>query len=336
MLRLKDYDYHLPESLIAQESLRKRDSARLMVIDRKTQTIRHDVFSNLNKYLPESSIIVLNNSKVIPARLLAKRDTGGEVEIFLLKKLDDGYSYEVLMRPTKRLKEGEKIAIGSDGLIAEIADKEKRIVRFNRKNILKQIEKVGHIPLPPYIKRKDRASDRNYYQTVYAKKEGSVASPTAGLHFTNKLLSDLKKQGHKQKEVTLHINYATFKPVEEIDITKHKMHIEQYSISRNTLDSIVKTRKKGNKIVSVGTTATRVLETVAKNKKLDGSTDIFIYPGYKFKLVDALITNFHLPKSTLLMLVFAFGGEKLMKKAYACAIKEKYRFFSYGDVMVIL
>ena len=335
-MNLNRFDYDLPRSLIAQHPLHRRDHARLMVIDRVNQSIFHDVFSNIRSYLPSKSMLVLNDSKVIPARLLSTRSTGGQVEIFLLRKLEDGYSYEVLMRPTKRLKNGEIIVFGKSQLVAQIVDKEKRIVRFNKKNINAILGRIGHIPLPPYISRLDKAEDKKYYQTVYAKKDGSVASPTAGLHFTSSLLEKIKKDGHAVKKVTLHVSYGTFKPVEEEDVTNHKMHTEEYSLSESIFKSIRCAKEKGRKIVSVGTTSCRTLETVAKNGTLSGSTNIFIYPGCSFQWVDSLITNFHLPKSTLLMLVYAFGGEDLMRKAYQEAIREKYRFYSYGDGMIIL
>ncbi|MBF0522676.1 MAG: tRNA preQ1(34) S-adenosylmethionine ribosyltransferase-isomerase QueA [Candidatus Omnitrophica bacterium] len=334
---LKTYGYHLPEELIAQEPVFPRDKARLMVIDRVKQTISHDTFNQLDKYLPPKSVLVLNDSKVVPARLLGRReDTGGEVEIFLLKRLSDGYTYQTLLRPLKRLKQGEKISFGKGELVAEIVDKENRLVRLNKKNISSSLEKFGHMPLPPYIKRSDGAMDRKYYQTVYAKKDGSVASPTAGLHFTTRLLEKISRAGHDIHKVTLHINYATFKPVEESDIRNHPIHSEDYEVAKGTVKAIQKAKAEGKKIVSVGTTATRVLETVGTTGSLKGRTNIFIYPGYQFKMMDVLITNFHLPFSTLLMLVYAFGTRDLMSRAYQEAVKEKYRFFSYGDGMMIL
>jgi S-adenosylmethionine:tRNA ribosyltransferase-isomerase len=335
-MKLDNFHYKLPEQLIAQYPLHRRDQARLMIVDRTQKSIVHDTFTNIGKHLPRESCLVLNDSKVIAARLLGKRASGGQVEIFLLNKLSDGYSYEALMRPMKRLKVDEKIIFNGGSLVAQIQDKDNRTVRFNHKNINAHLNRIGHIPLPPYIKRPDRASDRKYYQTVYARKKGSVASPTAGLHFTNRLLSRVEQSGHTIEKVTLHINYATFKPVEEQDITKHKMHWEDYSITNKALNNIHKAREGGRKIVAVGTTSCRVLESVAVNGKLKGSTNIFMYPGYKFQMVDTLVTNFHLPYSTLLMLVSAFGGKDLMVNAYREAIKQKYRFFSYGDAMMII
>ncbi len=336
-MKLEDFNYRLPEGLIAQEPLHQRDQARLMVIDRKKETIVHDQFCSLQQYLPQKACLVLNDSKVIPARLLGKREySGGKVEVFLLKQLSDGYCYEALLRPLRRLKDGDRIIFGNGRLIAEIADREQKIVRFSRKNIMTELEKIGHMPLPPYIKRADRASDRKYYQTVYAKNTGSVASPTAGLHFTNRLLKGIQRDGHSIEKVTLHINYATFKPVEEKDVTKHKMHIEDYGVTKKTFNAVKKAREGGRKVIAVGTTSCRVLESVAKSGRLKGSTDIFMYPGFRFKMTDILLTNFHLPLSTLLMLVYAFGGRDLMSRAYHEAVRKKYRFFSYGDAMLII
>ncbi len=336
-MKLEDFNYQLPEELIAQYPLHRRDKARLMVIDRKKKKISHDQFSNIREHLPEKSCIVLNDSKVVPARLLGRREhSGGKVEVFLLKRLSDGYSYEALLRPLRRLRNNDKIIFNGGDLIAKIKDKENRIVRFNKRNITEELEKIGHIPLPPYIKRSDRAADRKYYQTVYAQNAGSVASPTAGLHFTNRLLKGIEKDGHTIKKVTLHINYATFKPVEEADITKHKMHVEDYSVTKKAFHAVKRAKEGGRKIVAVGTTSCRVLESVAASDQLKGNTDIFMYPGFRFKMVDILLTNFHLPLSTLLMLVYAFGTKDLMVKAYREAIKRKYRFFSYGDAMLII
>lgn len=335
-MRLQDFDYVAPETLIAQHPLKRRDQARLMVIDRKDGRIRHDVFANLGKYLPAKSLLVLNDTKVVPARLLGRRLSGGEVEIFLLKRLSDGYSYETLMRPLRRLKVGERIAFNGGSVVAEIRDKESRVVRFNKKDLSADLEKFGHIPLPPYIKRADAAADRRNYQTVYARHRGSVAAPTAGLHFTKAQLAGLKKQGHGVAHVTLHVNYGTFKPVEEEDITRHKMHTEDYSITAATQRVLEKAKAAGRKIVAVGTTSCRVLETLARTGKSAGTTDLFLYPGCDFQMTESLVTNFHQPRTTLFMLVCAFAGTALMKRAYKEAIEQKYRLYSYGDGMVIL
>jgi S-adenosylmethionine:tRNA ribosyltransferase-isomerase len=334
-MKLSDFDYTLPEELIAQTPLKERDQARLLVIDRKQQTIGHDIFSNLEKYLPPQSMLVVNNSKVIPARLLGKKKrSGGNVEIFLLDKLDS-HSYRVMMRPCRKIKDGDEIVFDHSDVVATIVNKEERIVRFNKAHVTQHLKDIGHIPLPPYIKRQDNEDDRQYYQTVYARHAGSVAAPTAGLHFTKKLINQIKSAGHEFEQVMLHVNYATFKPVEEENILDHQMHTEEYSVSDKTFDAIKQAKKKMRKIVAVGTTSCRTLEAVARRQRLQDSTDLFLYPGCSFKMVDALITNFHLPKSTLLMLVYAFGGTDLMKKAYKEAIKQKYRFYSYGDGMII-
>jgi S-adenosylmethionine:tRNA ribosyltransferase-isomerase len=335
IFRLQSYFYQLPDELIAQEPVAERDGARLLVIDRARGTISHDTFGHLNEYLPAGSRLVVNNSKVIPARLLGRRLTGGSVEIFLLKALDDGHSFEVLLRPLKKVREGEVIAFPS-GIEAEIKDKEKRIVRFNKKNIVRYLNKAGHIPLPPYIKRPASSRDFTDYQTVYAKRPGSVACPTAGLHFTKELISNLKAGGHRFSELTLHINYGTFKPVECGDIRLHPMHAEQYSIPPSVYKTILKARTQSRPLVAVGTTSCRVLESMAGGGGFSGASDLFIYPGYQFKMVDHLITNFHLPYSTLLMLACAFGGYDLVMRAYQEAISRRYRFYSYGDGMLII
>jgi len=333
--QLKSYSYHLPENLIAHEPTQQRDKAKLLVINRRTGELIHDTFDHLNDYLPDPSRLVINNSKVIPARLLAKRKSGGAIEIFLLNALEDGLRFEALLKPLKKIKQGEEIDLG-EGVKVMLEDKEARIVRFNKKNIIQHLQRIGHIPLPPYIKRADTPQDHEDYQTVYAKMPGSVASPTAGLHFTEGLIKALGKNGHQFSELTLHINYGTFKPVESVDIREHPMHTEHYSMASDVYEMILKAKKQGSAVVAVGTTSCRVLEAVVQNKQLTGSTNLFIYPGFKFQTVDALITNFHLPYSTLLMLVCAFGGYELVMKAYQEAIKHKYRFYSYGDAMLIL
>jgi len=336
-MKLKDFDYRLPENMIAQHPLKKRDSARLMVIDRKRKTITHDTFAHVAKYLPPKCLFVVNDSKVVPARLFGKKEFGGrEVEVFLLKSLSDGYCYEALIKPLRKVKDDEKIFFNGSGLYAKLEDRKNMIVRFNKKNALNHLKRVGHIPLPPYIKREDTPADRRDYQTIYARHQGSVAAPTAGLHFTNALVAQLKRAGHKFAKTTLHVNYGTFKPVEEDDITKHKMHFEDYSVLPRAWQSIMKAKKENTPIVSVGTTSCRVLETVSQTRHFKGSSNLFIYPGFSFRMVDILLTNFHLPKSTLLMLVSAFAGHDLIIKAYQEAIKENYRFYSYGDCMMIV
>jgi len=335
-MKLKDFDYSLPQELIAQYPLEKRDQARLMIVERTTGKISHDIFSNLKCYLPASGTLVLNDSKVIPARLFGRRQTGGKVEVFLLNKLPDGYCYETMIRPLGKLHLNEKIFFNGGSIYAELKDFKKKIVRFNTKNIASRLKEFGHMPLPPYIKRADEPMDQDYYQTVYAKKAGSVAAPTAGLHFTKSLLNKLKKENHNIQKVTLHVNYATFKPVEVENIIDHKMHNENYSLSKSVFESLKRDRVQGKKIITVGTTSCRVLETAAQNGKLTGETNIFIYPGYSFKMTDGLITNFHLPRSTLFMLACAFASRDLMMKSYEEAMSRKYRFYSYGDCMLII
>ncbi len=336
-MQLKDFDYELPEDLIAQFPLPKRDEARLMVIDRAQQKITHDRFFNIGKYLPQQSLIVINNSKVIPARLLGRKErSGGKVEIFLLNRLPDGYSFRTLLRPLRKVQNGDKIIFNGNSVVAEIKDWKKRIVRFNRKDVLAHLDRIGHMPLPPYIKRPDNPEDRAFYQTVYARHPGSVASPTAGLHFTKELLSRLKKEGHAIEPVTLHVNYATFKEVEVDDITQHPMQAESYSLSAPTAERIQQAQRDKRPVVAIGTTACRVLETMVASGKLKGETNLFIYPGYSFQTVNQLVTNFHLPRTSLLMLAYAFGSPELIKKAYREAIEQKYRFYSYGDAMMII
>lgn len=336
-MKRADLFYNLPPQLIAQYPLTDRSQARLLVIDRLSGQIRHSRFSDLADFLPSKSFFVINDSKVIPARLLGvKKRSGGKVEIFLLKKDTDEYTYQVLLRPLSKLKNGDIIEFENSRLIATILDTQARRVKFNFKNIAPYLATVGHMPLPPYIKRPDEKSDQNDYQTVYARQAGSVAAPTAGLHFTKEHLAALKRQGHDVLRTTLHVNYATFKEIEEDDVYKHTMHFESYEIANKALQKIIALRKSGRKSVAVGTTSCRVLESVAKTGLLKGETDLFIYPGYQFQMTDALITNFHLPYSSLLLLVYAFGGTDLIRRAYSEAIKEKYRFFSYGDCMLIL
>ncbi len=337
VMKLQNFNFDLPQKFIAQYPLKNRDGAKLMIIERASGRIRHDVFANIGKYLPAQSALVINDSKVIPARLFGKREeTGGKVEIFLLNRLSDGYSFQAMIRPLKKLKIDEKIIFNGGSFYAQLSDAENKIVRFSRKDVLKHLDSFGHVPLPPYIKRPDEPLDREFYQTVYAKNLGSVASPTAGLHFTKPLLASFKKNGHTIDRLTLHVNFATFKPVREEDITMHAMHSESYQVSQKTWAALRAAQSKKRKIVAVGTTSCRVLEAVSKNNVFKGETNIFIYPGYTFQMTDALVTNFHLPFSTLLILVCAFASRDLIMRAYKEAIKEKYRFYSYGDGMLIL
>ncbi|MBX0312650.1 MAG: tRNA preQ1(34) S-adenosylmethionine ribosyltransferase-isomerase QueA [Sulfurihydrogenibium sp.] len=336
-MKLSDFDYHLPKELIAKYPAQPRDSCRLMVLNRKDKTIEHKIFRDVIDYLKPGDTLVLNNTKVIPARLIGKKEkTGANIEVFLLRPIEDNI-WEALIKNVRRLKKNQKIII-SDDFYVEFLDRddEKAIVKIYSKDIKSDLEKYGHVPLPPYIEREDEEKDKDYYQTVFAEKEGSVASPTAGLHFTKELLEKIKEKGVNIAYITLHVGLGTFKPVKTEDITKHKMHEEYFTIPKETLEMIKKTKENKKSVVAVGTTVVRALETYGKFGKTEGFTDIFIYPPYEFKIVDKLITNFHLPKSTLLMLVSAFADRDFILRAYNEAIKEKYRFFSYGDAMLIV
>lgn len=335
-MKLSDFYYELPEALIAQEPLAERDQSRLLVLNRTDGSITHDRFANIGLFLPKESQIVCNNSRVVPARLLGKKlSTGAKIEVFLTKRINDN-TYEVLLKPLKRLADNDEIVFEGSSLMATVVDRERRIVRFNLNSIDEELERIGHMPLPPYIKRNDSEDDKEQYQTVYAKQRGSVAAPTAGLHFTQDLIQDLIKQGHRFDEITLHVNYGTFKPVECEDIKEHPMHSETYQMTEELYQRLKQCKQSSQSIVAVGTTSCRVLESVAQTQALSGETNIFIYPGFSFKMVDHLITNFHLPCSTLIMLVSALAGRDLIMQAYAEAIKEKYRFYSYGDAMMII
>ncbi len=339
-MNLHDFDYYLPEELIAQHPMEKRDMSRLMVLDKENGAIEHKLFKDIVNYLDEGDCLVLNNTRVIPARLLGEKEgTGGKIEFVLLKRVE-GDKWEVILRPGKKAKPGSRFVFGNGELkaeILEVLDEGNRLVRFIYDGVFEEIlDRVGIMPLPPYITEKLENPER--YQTVYAKVNGSAAAPTAGLHFTKELLDSLVQKGIKIAYVMLHVGLGTFRPVKVDDITQHKMHSEYYSISQETCDIINDTQQKGKKVVAVGTTSCRVLETVGKSGKIapcDGWTDIFIYPGYKFKVVDRLITNFHLPESTLIMLVSSLAGRDNVMHAYNVAVEEKYRFFSFGDAMFI-
>ena len=340
-MKTDDFDFYLPEKLIAQTPLEKRDSSRLLVLDKKTGKINHRHFTDIIDYMEKGDTLVLNDTKVIPARLYGvKEETGAVIEVLLLK--DEGNSvWECLTRPAKRIHEGTVISFGNGKLKArctECLDEGIRKFKLEYKGILYEIlDELGEMPLPPYIHEKLKDKDR--YQTVYAKNVGSAAAPTAGLHFTKDLLEKVKSKGVNIAYITLHVGLGTFRPVNVEDVTKHKMHSEYYIMSKDTADLLNSTRKNGHKIISVGTTSTRTLETImslyGKFKECSGWTDIFIYPGYEFKGIDYLITNFHLPKSTLVMLVSALAGKDNIMRAYSEAVKEKYRFFSFGDSMLI-
>ncbi len=340
-MKTDDFDYELPEHLIAQTPLEKRDSSKMMSLNKKTGEIDHKSFNDICDYLTSNDVLVLNDTKVIPARLTGiKQTTGAVIEILILKEMSDN-EFECLVKPAKRVHIGDVISFGDGLLKAEcnfIGEEGIRRFTFIYEGILLEIlDKLGEMPLPPYIHEKLKDKDR--YQTVYAKNLGSAAAPTAGLHFTPDLLEKIKEKGVEILYVTLHVGLGTFRPVNVEDVTKHKMHTEEYFMSSDVADKLNCAKKNGKRIISVGTTTVRVLETVYSKyglfKACHGQTDIFIYPGYTFKAVDALITNFHLPKSTLLMLVSAFSSKEIIMNAYKEAIKYNYRFFSFGDSMFI-
>ena len=340
-MELKEFYYDLPEELIAQVPIKKRDESRLMVLDRKKQTIEHKVFKDILDYLQPGDCLVRNNTKVIPARIYGKKETGANVEFLLLNNIE-GDIWESIVRPGNKLHVGTKVTFGDGKLNAEILEVMEggtRKVKFTYNGIFNEIlDEIGMMPLPPYIHEELKEKDR--YQTVYAKYQGSAAAPTAGLHFTEELLEKIKEKGVEIANVTLHVGIGTFRPVKVDKIEEHHMHSEHYYIKKEDVEKINNTKKNGVRIISVGTTSCRVLESIAdKNglvKEVEGDTSIFIYPGYKFKCIDGLITNFHLPESTLLMLVSALAGKDYIMKAYNEAVKEKYRFFSFGDAMLIL
>lgn len=340
-MKTEDFDYYLPENLIAQTPINKRDESKLMVLNKETGTIEHRHFADIIDYLTPNDVLVLNDTKVMPARLIGqKEDTNGHIELLLLKNTQNNI-YECLCKPAKRVKVGTIVTFG-DGILKakciEVKEEGIREFEFLYDGIFYEIlDKLGEMPLPPYIHKK--LKDKNRYQTVYAKNIGSAAAPTAGLHFTQELLEKLKNKGITICYVTLHVGLGTFRPVNVEDVTTHKMHSEYYTINEETAKILNQAKKDGKNIVSVGTTTTRVLETVINQyqtfKACSGYTSIFIYPGYQFKAVDSLITNFHLPKSTLIMLVSAFCSKEIIMNAYSEAIKNSYRFFSFGDSMFI-
>lgn len=327
MLKLSDFDYTLPKALIAQYPPQKRDEARLMVVDRKRGLISHRNFCDITGYLRKDDILILNDTKVLPARLIGKRASGGKVELLLLSRKQN-LTFEALLKPG-RLKAGEKVFFGSCGIGAVI--KGKREVAFEAKDV-DSVYALGVMPLPPYIKREAMADDIRTYQTVYAREDGAVAAPTAGLHFTKELLEKIVSSGVRVGFVTLHVGYGTFKPVKEEDVCRHAMEAEQFSVPKETEELLKKTPTSS--VIACGTTSCRALESFSLGKRR--STDLFIYPGFQFKVIDSLLTNFHLPRTTLYMLVCAFAGRDLIKKAYQEAIEQKYRFYSYGDAMLII
>jgi len=338
-LKKADFYYDLPKELIAQTPLSKRSNSRLMILDRSKKTINHKYFYNIINHLEAGDCLVINNTKVIPARLYGEKTTGAKIEILLLKEIDS-FTWECLTKPAKRLKLGSEIVFSEDlkGKVVKDLDKGIKHIRFQYEGSFQNIiDIIGEMPLPPYIKEK--LEEKNRYQTVYAKKTGSAAAPTAGLHFTDELLEKIQDKGVKIAYITLHVGLDTFRPVKVDKISDHKMHSEYYEIDDENAELINSTKNSGGKVISVGTTSTRTLETIGKQTGFVepgyGWTDIFLYPGYEFKVVDGLITNFHLPESTLLMLVSAFASKDYIFKAYEEAIKERYRFFSFGDAMFI-
>ncbi len=338
---VKDFDYYLPEELIAQDPLEDRSSSRLMVLDKKTGELQHKIFKDILDYLKPGDCLVLNNTKVIPARLFGvKEGTLAKIEILLLKRKENDI-WETLVKPGKKAKPGTKIIFGDGLLVGEVIDVVEdgnRLIQFSYDGIFEEIlDQLGQMPLPPYITH--TLKDKNRYQTVYAKYDGSAAAPTAGLHFTKELLEEVKAKGVDIAEVTLHVGLGTFRPVKVENVLDHHMHSEFYMVSAEAAEKINATKDRGGRVISVGTTSTRTLESAADEngrlKECSGWTEIFIYPGYKFKVIDCLITNFHLPQSTLVMLVSALAGREHVLAAYEEAVKEKYRFFSFGDAMFI-
>lgn len=340
-MNISEFDYELPEELIAQHPSDKRDEARLLVLNKEKQTIEHKIFKDVIDYLNPGDCLVINNTKVLPARLLGqKEDTGINVEFLLLKRIENDI-WEVMVRPGRRLKEGAVVNFGQGilkGRVLEVMENGNRKVEFEYEGIFNEIlDKIGLMPLPPYIT--ESLKDKDRYQTVYAKYDGSAAAPTAGLHFTEELLKKIEEKGIQIAKVTLHVGIGTFRPVKVENIEEHEMHSEHYYIKKEDADKINNAKKNGHRVIACGTTSCRVIETIADENgfvdETEGDTNIFIYPGYKFKCLDALITNFHLPKSTLVMLVSALAGREFIMEAYKTAVQEKYKFFSFGDAMII-
>lgn len=341
MLKKSDFYFELPPELIAQDPLEDRSSSRLLLLDKETGTVSHHIFREIIDYLNPGDCLVLNDTKVIPARLLGlKEDTGAHVEVLLLKRHEDDV-WETLVKPGKKCRPGARLSFGDDLLKAEVletVEEGNRLIRFEYEGIFEEIlDRLGEMPLPPYITHK--LADKNRYQTVYARYEGSAAAPTAGLHFTEELLDRISKKDVKVVFVTLHVGLGTFRPVKEENILDHHMHSEFFQVSKETADHINETKASGGRVICVGTTACRTLESAADEsgrvKSGSGNTEIFIYPGYRFKVLDGLITNFHLPESTLVMLVSALAGRENVLSAYGEAVREGYRFFSFGDAMFI-
>ena len=340
-MKTSDFYFDLPEELIAQDPLEDRTSSRLLVLNKESGQVEHHIFREIKEYLQPGDVLVLNNTKVIPARLLGiKEDTGAHVEVLLLKRHDKDV-WETLVKPGKKCKPGARLSFGDGLLRAEVLDtveEGNRLIRFEYEGIWEEVlDSLGEMPLPPYITHK--LQDKNRYQTVYAKYDGSAAAPTAGLHFTTDLMKELEEKGVEIVYVTLHVGLGTFRPVKVDNVLEHHMHSEFYQVSEETAEAINKAKREGRRVICVGTTSCRTVESASKEKGViqagEGNTEIFIYPGYEFKILDALITNFHLPESTLVMLVSALAGKEQVLYAYGEAIKERYRFFSFGDAMFI-
>lgn len=340
-MKTSDFTYDLPEELIAQTPIAQRDSSRLLVLDKNTGEIEHRHFFDLKEYLRPGDCLVLNNSRVIPARLFGSRPTGGAVEVVLLKDLGEN-RWECLSRPGKKMRPGTEVTFGDNaelrGVVEEVREDGNRIIRFSYEGIFLEIlDKLGHMPLPPYIK--EQLNDPERYQTVYSKEPGSAAAPTAGLHFTNELLDKIRAMGVEVQFVTLHVGLGTFRPVKVENVEEHEMHSEYCTIPEETAAAIMRTHRNGGRVIAVGTTSCRTLESFTAEdgtvRASGGWTNIFIYPGYRFKCIDALVTNFHLPESTLVMLVSALAGKENILRAYNNAVEERYRFFSFGDAMFI-
>ncbi len=341
-MNVKDFDFYLPEEQIAQDPLENRSDSRLMVLHRENGEIEHKIFRDITGYLKKGDCLVINNTKVLPARLIGvKEETGAKIELLLLKRRENDV-WETLVKPGRKAKKGAKISFGDGLLKGEIIDEVEegnRLVQFSYEGIFEEIlDKLGQMPLPPYITH--QLKDKNRYQTVYAKEEGSAAAPTAGLHFTKELLQQIEDMGVTIAHVTLHVGLGTFRPVKVENVLEHHMHSEFYHIEEEEAKKINDTKRNGGRVIAVGTTSTRTLESATDDNGIlqpkSGDTDIFIYPGYKFKMIDGLITNFHLPQSTLLMLVSAFAGREHVLAAYEAAVKEGYRFFSFGDAMFLI
>lgn len=340
-MKTSDFNYELPEELIAQDPLEERSSSRLMVLDSQTGEVEHHIFKDIVSYLNPGDCMVINDTKVIPARLIGSRiGTDAKIEVLLLKRKENNI-WETLVKPGKKARPGTRISFG-DGLltgeVVDVVEEGNRLIQFEFEGIFEEIlDRLGQMPLPPYITH--QLKDKNRYQTVYARHQGSAAAPTAGLHFTPQLLEEIKAKGVNIAHVTLHVGLGTFRPVKVEDVTAHHMHSEYYVIEEDQAELINETKKRGGKIIAVGTTSCRTLESAADEEGIlhpgSGWTDIFIYPGYEFRIIDQLITNFHLPESTLLMLVSALAGKEQIMNAYETAVKERYRFFSFGDAMLI-